>query len=118
MFYLRQHQQRRKDRSAQQWREGLGRGAVDASFVEDPCPFQQTGQFWTPASEVALLGLDTFWRTRRRSVLLRHSRPAKGAKMKCADWTLDYGKGIAFRCGPWQVKEGIARRSHGERGTD
>ena len=59
-----------------------GLWAVEASCKEDPCPFQQTGQFWTPASEVALLGLDTFWRTRRRSVLLRHSRPAKGAKIE------------------------------------
>jgi hypothetical protein len=49
VVYVREHQQRRDDRSAQGQNEGLGRGAVDAGSKEDPCAFQRTGHFWSSA---------------------------------------------------------------------
>jgi hypothetical protein len=60
--------------------EGLGRGTVDASCAQDPCPFQRTAQFWARAMEEALLGLETLWCTERWRLLCPHSRPAKGSK--------------------------------------
>ncbi len=58
--------------------EGLRRGAVDASYMEDPCPFQQTGQFGTPARQEGLWGWGTFLRNESWPLLLPHSGPAMG----------------------------------------
>jgi hypothetical protein len=53
---LREHRWRRDDRSTQRRKQALGSGAVDASCWEDPCPFHESGQFWAPAREEAVLG--------------------------------------------------------------
>ena len=80
VVHLQEQQQRSNDRSTQPRKNGPGRGAVDASCREDPCPFQRPGQFGAPTREEALLGLEAFWRNRRRPVLFRHSGPAKGSE--------------------------------------
>jgi len=53
---LGERQERRVDRRAQRWKEGLSRGVAYGSCREDPCWFEWTGQFWAPAREEAVLG--------------------------------------------------------------
>jgi hypothetical protein len=77
---LREHQQQRDVRSARQWKEELGRGAVGSSCREGLCSWQRISQFWAPAGKEGLLGLETLWCNKRWPVLLRHGRPVKGSK--------------------------------------
>ena len=61
-------------------RMGRAVGRWIRAWREHACAVQRTGQFWARATEEALLGLDTFWRNRRRPLLPPRSRPAKGSK--------------------------------------
>jgi len=60
--------------------EPLGCGAADATCSPYPCRFKQTGPFWSPAGDEALLGLDTFWRNERWPLLFPYTRPASLSK--------------------------------------
>ena len=80
MVHLEEHQQRREDRRAQQRKEPLGSGAVEAARAQYQCRFKRTGQFWSPAGDEALLCLDTFWRNERWPLLFPHTRPANLSK--------------------------------------
>jgi hypothetical protein len=84
VVYPREQRQRRDDRSWQRWKERLSRGPVGSSCRDDPCPFQQTGQFGDPASEKAPLGLETFWRNECRPLLFPTASPPWAQKLKCA----------------------------------
>jgi hypothetical protein len=46
VVHLQEHQQRREDRSAQQRKEPLGSGAVEAACAQYQCRFKRTSQFW------------------------------------------------------------------------
>jgi len=80
VVHLEEHQQCRQDRSAQQRKEPLGSGAVEATCAQYQCRFKRTGQFWSPAGDEALLCLDTFWRNERWPLLFPHTRPANLSK--------------------------------------
>jgi len=107
---LREDQQRKDDRRAQQRKDEPGRGAVDTSFREHPCPFQWTSQFGAPAREEALLGLATFWGNRRQPLLFPAQPPCQGVqKWKCAGQAV-----VSWEQGPQQDVD--CRQRHGSCG--
>ncbi len=73
------HQERMDYRAGRRAGEPMGSGAVEATGRQAQCRFQRPGQFWSTIGDEALLGLETFWRNDRWSLLFPHTAfdPAK-----------------------------------------
>ncbi len=60
-------------RTARRAGEPIGSGPLEATFRQGQRRFKRPGQFWSPAADEALLGLETFWRNIRRPLLFPHT---------------------------------------------
>lgn len=55
--------------------EPLGSGAMESTCRQYQARFKRTGQFWSQTGDEALLGLETFRRHGRWSLLFPHAQP-------------------------------------------
>lgn len=54
----------------------LGTGAIESTCRQYQVRFKRTGQFWTQVGDEALMGLETYWRNDRWSILYPHAQPS------------------------------------------
>jgi hypothetical protein len=71
--YLNAHQERMDYRAGRRAGEPIGSGPVEATCRQAQCQFKRPGQSWTTVGDEALLGLETFWRNDRWSLLFPHT---------------------------------------------
>ena len=74
LAYLESHQHRMDYAAARQPGEPEGSGAMESTCRQYQCRFKRPGQFWSRASDEALMCLDTFWRNDRWHLLFPHIR--------------------------------------------